>query len=99
MGRSARVLREALLEPSSGQRSRKLGRDVWRSAGTGAGAGGPVDIVGSLAESSRASADDPAVSTSRLMVITLITGSDTNEGTTTALCDTQSLDTDWPIIG
>ena len=50
----------------------------------GAGAGGPVDVVGSVAESSRASADDPAVSPSRLIVITLTTGSDTNDGTTTA---------------
>ena len=69
----------------------------------GAGAGGPVDVVGSVAESSRASADDPAISPSRLIVITLTTGSDTNDGTTTAtttaLCDNQSLDTDWPIIG
>ena len=70
--------------------------DVSRSAGTGAGAGGPVDIVGPVAESPWVSADDPAVSPSRLMVITLITASDTNEGTTTALCDNQSLDTDWP---
>ena len=64
--------------------------DVSRTAGTRAGAGGSVDVVGSVAESSRASADDPAVSPSRLMVITLTTGSDTNEGTTTALCDNQS---------